>query len=83
LFGAQNLGSCLGEITVRWDNKDWRINGNTLPNHYASITALNYVHPDDDPYLSLICKLRSISYTCPTSHPTKLNNSTCEYRENF
>ena len=29
------------------------------------------------------CSQYSISYTCPNGYPTKLNNSTCEYRESF
>ena len=29
------------------------------------------------------CRLYKTTYTCPSSHPTKLNNSTCEYRESF
>ena len=29
------------------------------------------------------CNRTFSHYSCPTSHPIKLNNSTCEYRENF
>ena len=30
-----------------------------------------------------ICTANISSYSCPNTHPIKLNNSTCEYRENF
>ncbi|WP_323585628.1 hypothetical protein [Aliarcobacter butzleri] len=29
------------------------------------------------------CILSKTTYTCPTTYPIKLNNSTCEYREAF
>lgn len=29
------------------------------------------------------CSLWKTEYTCPIDHPIKLNDSTCEYRENF
>lgn len=32
---------------------------------------------------SFICNLKYKTYTCPSSHPNKLNNSICEFREPF
>lgn len=36
-----------------------------------------------DSQFTVECREYSRTYTCPASHPTKLNNSICEYRENF
>lgn len=53
---------------------------------YCPNGILNQVYncaKDKDSRYVRFCNIKKKTYTCPSTHPTKLNNSTCEFREPF
>ncbi len=56
---------------------------NLTINGSYSLVGIGSSHNWNDAIEDIYCNEKSRTYTCPVSHPTKLNNSTCKYSESF
>ena len=85
LTGA-TAGSC--SSTFQWTTCNYGQSSETYfpPAHYIGYNytiSVTICGGDGTTDYSGRCFLSSTTYTCPSTHPIKLNNSTCEYREAF